>query len=217
MSERYDQMLDDYVWGNLDDAAAAEFEAHMAKSSAFAAKVVDAMEAWAGLSLALPEVAPTDSVRDRLFASLDATSRFEAFVSKVAQLIDVTRDVARSLLNGIDSATRWEPGFTPDMRLYHLEAGSNLDNAIVGFVELKAGASFPPHTHLGIEHVMPVQGRLVDEDGTIYGPGDVATKQAGTSHYFDVPADGPDLIYLAIVFEGVQIGDMVLKAGDPNI
>jgi len=168
------------------------------------------------LSETLDPIEPSPDVFKRLMASVDPASRFDVFASNVAQLMDVAVEKARSLLAAIDDAGSWEPGLIPGMHLYHLEGGPRTANAIVGFIRLDPGTVFPPHTHLGEESVLVLQGGYQDEDGSIIRAGEVAIGPPGSSHMFTA-AEGEDLIYLVVVQEGVQIGDVVMRAGDPRI
>lgn len=51
-----------------------------------------------------------------------------------------------------------------------------------------------------------LQGSLIDQDGTLFRPGDQLNMRKGTSHGFEVPR-GLDLIYFNVVHTGLQIGD----------
>ena len=216
--DRY--ILDAYVLGDLTAPKMAEVNARVASDPAWA-EARGELEMTDGLlGLALPPINPNPAVLARLMQSIAASSRFESLVDSVAKLVKVAADKARDLLDAIDDATRWEPGPAPFITLFHLEGLIGLPEAdvIAGFVRLPAGSTFPQHTHLGAELVMPVQGSYVDEDGTVVGVGEVDQREPGTSHYFTVPMDGPDLVYLALVWApGVQIGDLILAPGTPDL
>jgi quercetin dioxygenase-like cupin family protein len=173
-------------------------------------------EALASLALALDPVAPQPGTLQRLLDSTKESGRFEHFVGTVASLLDVARDAAQALVDGIDQAVNWEPGPMENIQLYHLDGGPSLANAIVGFIQLEPGTVFPLHTHLGQETVMVLQGGFEDEDGSVVRAGEIDRKDPGSSHYFTA-LEGEALIYLAIIFDGVQIGDVVMKPGDPRI
>lgn len=216
--DRY--ILDAYVLGDLTAAKVAEVDARVASDPAWAEALAELEMTYGFIGLALPPVEPSPDVLDRLMRSIATTSRFESVVDSVAKLVKVAAEKARDLLNAIDDATRWEPGPAPFISLFHLEGLIGLASAdvIAGFIKLPAGSTFPTHTHLGPELVMPVQGSYVDEDGTVVGVGQVDERAPGTSHYFTVPADGPDLVYLALVWApGVQIGDLILGPGTPDL
>lgn len=106
----------------------------------------------------------------------------------------------------------------PGMALYHVEGGPAVERAVTGFIRLESAQSFPPHTHLGDESVMVLQGYYVDDvSGHEYGPGDIVRLPAGSAHSFTVLAKSTGLLYLAVVQEGLQIGNQVLLFDDPNM
>lgn len=209
-------LVDDFVLGTLSPEETADAEARLATDPAFAAAVANARETYGLLGLALEPVAPAAAVRERLLGSVASTNRFERFAATVARLMDIAVDKATELLAAIDDAASWEPSPFPATRLYHLQGGPTLANAIVGFIEIQPGTRFPDHKHLGDEVVLVLQGSLQDEDGSIARTGDEVPKAAGTSHYFTV-LDGPPLIYLTVTMEGVAFGELVLRPGDPRI
>ena len=151
---------------------------------------------------------------DRLLASLP-DGRHARFASKVAQLLDVEEDAALGMLRAIDEPASWEEGFLPGMELFHVQGGPAVSAAITGFVRLPAGSHFPDHRHLGEEQVLILQGFCRDGDQTV-GPGTVLPRPAGSAHSFDVLEGSADLLYLAIVNEGLEVGDLVLRADDPR-
>ena len=160
------------------------------------------------------------SERARLLDAVATTSRFARFRASVAVLLGIADDFAGRLLDGIDRVASWEASPWPGISLFHLEAplaGAPIAaQAVVGFVRVPAGVSFPRHGHVGAEDVLIVQGRVRDSDGSVAGLGDVVHKAAGTEHELTALA-GPDLIYLAVVREGVQFGDVVMRPGHSDL
>lgn len=217
MTQYSDDLLAEFVLGHLSAADAAGIEAEAARSAPLRATIDELRELLTGVALIVEDASPPAELRERVLSSASKVNRFASFANRVAQLIDVTVDKARQLLAAIDSAVAWEPGLAEGMSLYHLDAGPAAANAVVGFVKLKAGVAFPTHTHIGQETVLILQGRCTDEDGTVSGPGDEVVKAGGTTHFFTTHGDAPDFIYLAVVFEGVQIGDIVMGPDDPNL
>ena len=153
----------------------------------------------------------------RIFDTIRASSRYEAFVPQVATLLDVSHDRARTLLDGIDRSECWEDSPFPGVRLYHLEGGANLDDAIAGFVSIPPGQGFPEHHHLGTEHFLVIQGSIVDFDGVVLRPGELRVMDGGTAHAIRVPPTSMPLVALSIIHGGVRIGDIEMLPGDPNI
>ena len=54
----------------------------------------------------------------------------------------------------------------------------------VGFYiyRMEPGARSAPHRHGGAEEFLMIDGELIDNDGTVYRPGDVVWLAAGTEH-----------------------------------
>jgi len=91
----------------------------------------------------------------------------------------------------------------PNVSLVHLLGGPATAGADVGFVRVDAGTTFPPHRHLGEEHVLVLQGSYQDSDGSSARAGDLVHMPAGSAHTFTAGPD-TDLIY-AVVVHGVEI------------
>lgn len=159
-------------------------------------------------------VAPSPRLFERITQTTHLEPRFERHADSVAAMLDIGRTRALELLARLDESTAWEPGLFPGMVLQHAAGGPRVSNAITGFVRLAQGSVFPEHEHLGFEQVLLLQGRCKDGDA-IFGPGDTVQMSAGTSHSFQV-CPGPDLVYLAVVQEGLKIGGMVIGPDDPR-
>jgi len=62
-----------------------------------------------------------------------------------------------------------------------------------------------------------LQGSCQDSiDSKIDRPGDRVRMAKGSVHNFDV-RPGPDFLYLAVVFNGIRVGDQELRADDPRL
>ena len=171
----------------------------------------------AELAATLPPLEPDGGVRARIMDTLDQGGRLHRFADKVAAELDVDVDRAKELLDRIDDPSVWTKGPAPGCTLFHFKGGPRTAEAITGFVAVEREMSFPHHTHLGDETVVVVQGSVRDCDsGNIAKPGDVVRARKGTSHKLDV-MPGPMLIYLAVIFGGVDISGLVLLPGDPRI
>ncbi|MCB9787626.1 MAG: hypothetical protein H6744_13170 [Deltaproteobacteria bacterium] len=175
---------------------------------------VEALDALMRLAEGLDPVQPSASLRGRLLESAGATDRFARFTDAIARLLDLGADAARRVMAHIDDPSRWLDGPGP-ARSCWVSHGPSLAGTITGFVRLPAGETFPEHTHLGDEQMLILQGVCVDGvDGTESRPGDLRTQQAGSSHDFRVPAGGPELLYLTVIHQGVEIGGTVVRASD---
>lgn len=192
--------------------ATAPTGASDAADAAFDAQLLEALAA----DLRTP--APR-GLRDRLLQA-PLASRLHRFAEPVARLMDVDLEGARALLDGIDVPGAFEAGPFPelDITLCHITGGPAVADAITGFVRVASGLTFPHHEHLGVEHVLVLQGRMIDgETGEEAGPGDIVTRPASSAHAITALAGTADLLYLAVVHTGVKIGDAVMGPASPEL
>jgi hypothetical protein len=173
-----------------------------------------ALDSIAVVAEGLPTVAAPAGLLARVMDSARSEPRFARYVASVARLVDVSAEQASEMLSRLGEAAVWEPGFVPGIELFHVKGGPRVAHAITGFVRMREHVTFPEHEHFGPEAVLILQGRC-EEQGQIFGPGDEVSMEAGTQHTFTVCA-GPDLVYLAVVHQGLRIGDMTLSADDPR-
>ncbi len=170
----------------------------------------------ADLAADLPTVTPSGSLRSRVLNAALPSGRFERFAAVTAELLDLPVQAARALLDRLGDGSVWGPGLTPAMQLFHVQGGAQVDGAITGFVRIESGSGFPDHEHLGDEQVLIIQGSCVDGAGLVLKVGDRHHMSAGTSHGLTV-RPGPDLVYLAVVFGGIRIGEEDMRADDPRL
>jgi anti-sigma factor ChrR (cupin superfamily) len=165
---------------------------------------VDGAELRALLATVKP-AAPSPQLRRRVLESVAVASRFEDLGARVAAIADLSLEAARAQLAHIDDVTApWIDGTAPGVSLLHIRAGPARAGAIVGFVRVEAGVSFPLHTHVGDEHALILQGALVDDAGVAKRRGDELVSAAGTSH--DFRSRGPEpLILLVAAHGGIEL------------
>lgn len=165
----------------------------------------------------VPPATPSPTLRARILGAAKAEGRLDRFADATAQMLDLSRADAQALLDRVDDPYVWSQGLVPGMKLFHVQGGPGVQGAITGFVRIDSGASFPDHEHLGEEEVLVVQGSCLDSvDGKIYRPGDRVRMAEGSVHSFSV-RPGPDFLYLAVVFNGIRVGDQELRADDPRM
>ena len=196
-----------------EDQAAAR--AHLAACAACADQHRVAAEGLVALTLALPEAAPPPPLRDRILRSVSGVSRFDDFAERTARIIDVAVDKARALLARIDDPAAWSDGPLPGVRLYHLDGGPAMANAVVGLVRIKPGSVFPEHTHQGTEVALVLQGSCVEGDGRVSRRGDLLQMESSSTHMLTA-LPGPDLVYVAAVQNGFLLFGEHIKPGDPR-
>lgn len=175
---------------------------------------VAGFEAFADL---LEAEAPPANGRETLLVALRHEGRLHRHADSVAELLDVPAEEARRLLDAAASEAVYEPGPFPSIGLYHVRGGPRVSGAITGFVRIPGGAEFPTHEHLGEEAVLVIQGSMLEpESGRIFRAGELARAEAGMRHT-TVARPGPDLVYLAVLFDGLRVGDAELRADDPRL
>jgi len=50
-------------------------------------------------------------------------------------------------------------------------------------MRMDPGATTRPHVHGGMEDFMILEGDFIDDDGTVFGPGDFISYRPGSRHY----------------------------------
>lgn len=205
MTAHVRELLPELVTGSLEDERAEEVAAHLATCRECAAELEDLTAAFAELALALPGAPPPPALRERVLASVAAGGRFADWVGRVAALVDLAADAVGALLDSIDRAASWSPGPVEGTAIIHFEGGPACAGCVTGFVRVEPGVLFPTHKHLGEERVLILQGAYTDDDGTVYRRGEVAVKEAGSSHSYRALADGPPLVFAVRIVQGIEM------------
>jgi quercetin dioxygenase-like cupin family protein len=159
-------------------------------------------------SLLGPHQSPAASaaLRERLLASAVHEGRLWRFAERIAELLDISIERARVLLDQLDDLSVWTQT-SPGIALFWVDGGPRVQAAARGFVRIAAGVRSPEHEHLGQETMFVLQGAFRDlESGQVARPGDTLQSAPGSSHAIEALADGPDMLQLAIVQTGVRIG-----------
>lgn len=148
-----------------------------------------------------PPIPPPTGLKARILRSFEHP-RY-AFLDRVARLLDLSVEKAREALDSLDRPTEWEPGGDGCI-IRHVQGGPRLANAVVGLVRVDGGTQFPRHRHVGEEYVLVLRGGI-EEGGRVLLPGDLVHMPADSEHDFRA-LEGDDLLYVAVVFEGVDFG-----------
>lgn len=205
-----DDMIWDWLLGALDDEDARAVDEHLAVCEACRQRLDEQTRLLAAIA---PAPAPP---REGLLNRATTLARFDQWSGIIASMADVAMEKARGWLAKIDDPAVWSPTALGDLELFHIEGGPAVERAVVGFVKLAPGTSFPEHTHLGTERVFVLQGRLRDEHGDIHGPGSLVEGDEGHTH--EISAEpGPPLVYLSIVHEGIEIFGMRFGPDSPEL
>jgi mannose-6-phosphate isomerase-like protein (cupin superfamily) len=100
----------------------------------------------------------------------------------------------RELLARIDDPARWIKGEPPIEGYVHFRPGARFAPRHGGFFRMLGGTGFPMHRHEEPELTFVLSGRLRDDKGELYDPGDVLDMPAGSSHALHVPDETPALV-----------------------
>jgi anti-sigma factor ChrR (cupin superfamily) len=195
------ELLPLYALGVLDGGEMALVERAAASDPAIAAELASFQAATD--SLVIP-VTPPSHIKAQLLASVGG-GRFEKFAKRLATMYDVTVERACELLGLTDRPASWEAQMIPGVHLVHFDGGPAYANADCGFVRIAVGATFPPHTHMGEEMSLVIQGRVRDAStGLVLVPGDELLLTEATGHYLVCEGD-EECIFAARAMNGIAI------------
>jgi hypothetical protein len=195
MKDADEQLLDEFLTENSTDS-----------------KSLDILAVLGDL---LDEEDPSDDVLRTILADARVEDRFAQFRDEVGKLLDLDAAATQAVLAGIDRGEGWFSDPNTGAQLCWVDGGPIVKDAVCGFVRMPAGSAFPEHTHLGMEHVLVLQGSYVDSfDGKVGHPGDVISRFPGSRHSFSVPEDGPDLLLLTVVHQGYEVAGVQVTPAD---
>jgi quercetin dioxygenase-like cupin family protein len=162
-------------------------------------------------AVAPQQITPPSNLRSRLLADISQIAPYSIYHDEMAKILRGSKEALEKELKTMPHPRTWVDGPIPQCRLFPCVADAAPRDAIRTLVLMESGSHFPEHEHLGDETILILQGSLLHQDGKVSRPGEVLHKAKGTSHAFDVP-EGLDLIYLAVVDRGIQIGDLLVSA-----
>ncbi len=181
----------------------------LSEHAASDAERVELAEMFARLG-AVPE-ADASSVargRARLLAAVgESSERFAPLFGKLTQFFDLSAEALREQFERASVESEWEQGPLPWVSLFHFTGGPAVAGLDTGFVRLKKGMPFPPHRHLGSEHVLILEGGYHDSDQRWYGPGDLHVMNEGTEHALQMNPD-QDVLLAVILTAEIQVVGM---------
>lgn len=66
----------------------------------------------------------------------------------------------------------------------YLKLNPNMERDVGFYIyRMAPGSRSTPHRHGGAEEFYVIEGEIIDDDGTVYRPGDVVWLDGGTEHY----------------------------------
>ncbi len=197
-----EELLFEYALDLLAPDRRAEIDAALAGDPALRQRLDELRHVLDAVPDTLEPVAPPAGGRARLLAAAPPKPRLAGWAERVAGFLEITAAKARELLASIADEARWEASPWTGVTLLHIELPGQYAQADVGFVQVDPGQAFPFHEHLGEERVLVLQGGFTS-GGRFFGPGDEDQHAAGSRHDY-VAAGGPDLIYLVVLYEGLE-------------
>lgn len=191
----------------MTEAELAEAQAHLAECPECASEVRGLANVFLEPDAKVGLLNPSPALRERLLTSIASKPRLGAYAEAAAKLLDVTPDRARELLRRIDEPKRWMPTPFEGVEGYWFKGGPATEGSFSGFVRVHAGTSLPMHDHIGPEEGLVLQGRVRDENGRLYQPGDRVDMAGGSCHELSaLPII--DCVFLVVAHGGVRFGDV---------
>ncbi|MDP2314652.1 MAG: cupin domain-containing protein [Pseudomonadota bacterium] len=191
------ELLPDWMNGALAPHVSAEVLDHLDTCPECNAAFAAYEEILGALALTLAPVAPDPSVRARILDTA-SSGRLHRFSGLVSALFACGDTEARAALDLIDDAEGWSPSPFPGITQKLIEGAP--PNHLMGFIRLPAGVFLPWHEHLGAERTLVLQGRLLDNDGRVWAPGEEMPGTKGSRHTFGT--HGPVACVCGVLLEG---------------
>lgn len=146
--------------------------------------------------------------RTRLLATISESSeRFAPLFGKLTQFFDLSADALREQFKRASIDSEWEQGPLPWVSLFHFAGGPAVAGLDTGFVRIKKGMPFPPHRHVGSEHVLILDGGYHDDAQRWWGPGALHIMTEGSEHALKMTED-QDVLLAVILTADIQVVGM---------
>ncbi len=194
---------------NILEAERKQVVAHHLRECRRCTKALGMLSDVISDAVAPESISPPSDIRSRLLEDVSKLAPYSLYHDAMAKILLGSTEALEKEMKAMPHPRSWVDGPIPRCRLYPCAANAAPRDAIRTLVLMESGSHFPDHEHLGDETVLILQGSMLKEDGQVSRPGDVLHMAKGTTHAFDVP-EGLDLIYLAVVERGLQIGDLLV-------
>jgi putative transcriptional regulator len=144
--------------------------------------------------------------RERLLASVrELPRRYAPFFQRLGTLWDLSEERVSEVLTLAKDPAHWQWTALPGVRQIEVQGGPRTESARVRLLRFSAGLRFPRHRHIGLEHVLVLEGSYTDSDGHLIGPGDLQVMEPGSEHGLHVHAGEPciaGLVQFGMEFTG---------------
>lgn len=201
-----DTRLIEYALGVLNEESRIELERDLDAQHGLRAELSDVLGVLAQFDEEQTPMHPSPALRERLFKSLDAETRFEGFIQRLSGFYDLGVDRMRQVLAKVAGFPDepWVPSGIAGVHLLHFDGGERVAEADCGLVYLEPGSGFPVHRHLGDEWAMLLQGQIVEDSGLSFQAGDISYRAAGSTHAFRVVGDEA-VVSAVVLHKGFEI------------
>ena len=189
-----DDELFSFLLGTLPRISANHVEGHLENCKRCIGLLAQTREEVAQLALAVPPKEPPASTREGLLHATAELHRFSEFIEPIGQLLDISADCCRQLLEDMDEPGVWTRRGVSAVSHRPIVVEGMIDVAC--FVRVRPGVRFIPLDPGKNATMLLLQGSC-RSSRNLYKTGDEVLWQAlSMSDLVAMP--GPDLIYLGI-------------------
>jgi D-alanyl-D-alanine dipeptidase len=157
-------------------AEQAEFARELAASAELQADLADFQTAVGDLAYGVPLAPMSENLKNRLFDRLDRVAARPADLAEllawpIAQLQQVAADLSNWQVFPRPIGAEWAIWQTDPMQAQ-----------LAFFLRVPNAGMLPRHWHATGESILVLEGDFIDDDGTVFGVGDLFVAAADTSH-----------------------------------
>ncbi|MCI0654103.1 MAG: cupin domain-containing protein [Methylococcaceae bacterium] len=193
-------LLIQYALGILDRPESLIVDEALSTSAISRKQFYEIQETLNTMALAETPLQPDPRLREHVLAAIEPSNRFAGFTTRFAELFDLGEQEAGRLFAKIDETTtdEWTSSLLlPGVRFLEFQGGPRVSAAHCGLISVKPDTFFPRHRHRGDEWVLVLQGRALDNRGSLLQPGDLLFAEPGSEHAFLTP--GPEPFVFAVL------------------
>jgi ChrR Cupin-like domain len=161
-----------------------EFERELAASESLRAELADFQSAVANLAYGVPLMPLPASLKGKLFDRIDSPRErlHQRIDTTPTQLLDLLKWQIADLQQVSKDLDNWEPFPMPEgsqRAIWHID---EINAQIAFFLRVPIPGTLPKHWHATGESILVLEGNFIDDDGTVYGVGDISVMAANTRH-----------------------------------
>jgi hypothetical protein len=167
--------------------------AHVESCPSCAAELAALREAMTALPVGLPAPSTSIDVRARMLGSVDHLERFSDRAPALAELFGLSKNEARLTLHALSDDDGWMAAPFEGIAWRFVRIGKSRRPGSGMLARLAPGATFPRHKHVGDEHVLVLDGELIEPDA-VTTTGGVVSREAGSVHTIGARVGGPGCV-----------------------